>query len=144
MAMRDNVRDNGDERDGAVLDQGPGADIETQIARQTGASEPEDQERPGAALPGELSPVVHAEVTPGMAVFGAEGDSLGVVGEVAPGWFRIDTNVGVGSVMYLPFRYVEDVVRERVILNAPSGLLYDMRLTEPPERPDAVQGREAA
>jgi hypothetical protein len=68
-----------------------------------------------------------------MEVFGAEGDRLGVVGETTPEWFRVDTEVGVGGVMYLPLRYVEDIVRERVILNAPSGLLYDMRLTEPPD-----------
>jgi len=130
--MQNDVTNDGDERDNTVLDKGPGTDLETQIAQQGGASHPEDQERPGAAPPGALSPLVYDRVSVGMDVYGAEGDRLGAVGERALDWFRIDTEVGVGGVMFLPYRYVEDVVRERVILNAPAGLLYDMHLTEPP------------
>jgi hypothetical protein len=124
--------DHGDEKDRVVLDSGPGTDVETQAARQTGASPPERHERPGAAYPGQLSEVVRGRLDVGMEVFGAEGDRLGSVAEVTPDWFRVDTEAGTGGVMYLPRIYIEDIVRDRVILNQLSGLLYDMDLSSPP------------
>jgi hypothetical protein len=73
------------------------------------------------------------QIQTGWSVFSSDGEQLGQVSQIGAGWFAVPYGERDELTMYLPIEYVETAINQRVVVNQPAGLLFDMKLFQPPE-----------